>query len=65
MIQIQLTPLEVKTLIYILENDLMEVRSQISAADNIEFKKMLRQHKEVINKLLNALKEKQDLPLAD
>jgi hypothetical protein len=65
MIQIELTPLEVKTLVYILENDLMEVRSQISAADNMAFKKMLRQHKDVLSKLLDALKEKQELPLAE
>ncbi len=65
MVTIELTPEEVSILVSILENDLSEVRTQIIAADNIDFKKMLRQHKEAIQKLLAALKEKQQLPLAE
>lgn len=56
MIQIQLTEEETEVLVQLLESCITDLRVEISATDNYDYKAMLKARKEVLLKLQLVLK---------
>ena len=66
MININLTKDELQVLMNLLENCISDLRMEISNTDNIGYKHMLKDRKEVLNKLYKAVVDAQEeLPLAE
>ncbi len=65
MFTLELTREERDMLIQVLESSLDDVRTQLIAADNMMYKMMLRQRKEIIARLLEELNKEEQLPLAE
>lgn len=57
MIQLRLTAEEKKVLAEILEGYISDTRMEIADTDSAEFKSQLRARKEVLNKILEALRK--------
>ncbi len=66
MIQLNLTQNELQILTQLLENSITELRGEIHASDNYEYKMMLKERKVVLSKLYDALiKADEAMPLAE
>lgn len=65
MIQINLTQDEIQLLKNLLDTYLEDLRVEIHATDNMEYKEMLRRRKAILLKMMEALPREQNLPLAD
>ncbi|MFA5836146.1 MAG: hypothetical protein WC837_04235 [Bellilinea sp.] len=65
MIQINLTQDEIQLLKNLLDTYLEDLRVEIHATDNMDYKEMLRSRKAILLKLMEALPKEQNLPLAD
>ena len=65
MIQINLTQDEIQLLKNLLDTYLEDLRVEIHATDNMEYKEMLRSRKAILLKMMEALPKEQNLPLAD
>mgnify|MGYP001574970778 CR=1 FL=1 len=57
MIHLELTHEEKEMLIDILGNDLSDLRMEIADTDSLEFREMLKKQKEVLKKVLEALRQ--------
>ena len=55
MIHLELTKEEKEMLIDILENDLSDLRMEITDTDSLDFREMLKKQKEVLKKVLETL----------
>ncbi len=64
MIQLSFTPQEIRLLRNLIETCLDDLWIEIQATDNMGYKVMLRERKATLVKLLEALPQNQDLPLA-
>lgn len=56
MIQLDLNEKEVNLLIEVLEHDLSEIRMEIADTDSMDFRDTLKAKKDVLSKLIAALK---------
>jgi hypothetical protein len=66
MVQINLTKNEIQVLKHLLETCISDLRMEISNTDNIGFKQMLKDRREVLNKLYKAIIDAhEELPLAE
>ncbi|HAL17028.1 MAG TPA: hypothetical protein DCP32_09855 [Anaerolineaceae bacterium] len=65
MIQINLTQDEIQLLKNLLDTYLEDLRVEIHATDNMDYKEMLRSRKVILLKLMEALPKEQNLPLAE
>ena len=65
MIQINLTQDEIQLLKNLLDTYLEDLRVEIHATDNMDYKEMLRSRKAILLKLMEALPREQNLLLAD
>ncbi|MHB8113980.1 MAG: hypothetical protein ACYDHA_11055 [Bellilinea sp.] len=65
MIQINLTQDEIQLLKNLLDTYLVDLRVEIHATDNMDYKEMLRSRKAILLKLMEALPKEQNLPLAE
>ncbi len=66
MLSINLTRNEIQVLTQLLENCISDLRVEISNTDNIGYKQMLKERRDVLNKLHQALVDAQEeLPLAE
>jgi len=65
MIQLNLTPEEISLLKNLLENYLEDLRVEIHATDNMSYKEMLKEHKALLMKLMEAMPQNQQLPIAE
>lgn len=66
MIQLSLTRNEVAILTQLLENCIADLRIEIRETDNYEYKQMLKERREALTKLYNALmKSREEMPLAE
>ena len=65
MIQINLTQDEIQLLKTLLDTYLEDLRVEIHATDNMDYKEMLRSRKAILLKLMEALPKEQNLPLAE
>ena len=65
MIQINLTQDEIQLLKNLLDIYLEDLRVEIHATDNMDYKEMLRSRKAILLKLMEALPKEQNLPLAE
>ncbi|MHB0965031.1 MAG: hypothetical protein ACYC3P_04775 [Bellilinea sp.] len=65
MIQINLTQDEIQLLKNLLDTYLEDLRVEIHATDNMDYKEMLRSRKAILLKLMEALPKEQNLPLAE
>ncbi len=57
MIQLDLTKDEKDILAEILENDLSDLRMEITDTDSLDFREMLKKQKEVLMKVLETLRQ--------
>jgi len=57
MIQLDLTKEEKDILTEILENDLSDLRMEITDTDSLDFREMLKKQKEVLKKVLETLRQ--------
>ena len=57
MIHLELTQEEKEMLIDILENDLSDLRMEITDTDSLDFREMLKKQKEVLMKVLETLRQ--------
>ena len=57
MIQLYLTKEEKDILTEILENDLSDLRMEITDTDSLDFREMLKKQKEVLMKVLETLRQ--------
>lgn len=57
MIHLELTKEEKETLIDILENDLSDLRMEITDTDSLDFREILKKQKEVLKKVLETLRQ--------
>ena len=57
MIQLDLTKEEKDILTDILENDLSDLRMEITDTDSLDFREMLKKQKEVLMKVLETLRQ--------
>ena len=57
MIQLDLTKDEKAILAEILENDLSDLRMEITDTDSLDFREMLKKQKEVLKKVLETLQQ--------
>jgi hypothetical protein len=57
MINLDLTKEEKDILVGILENDLSDLRMEITDTDNMDFRETLKNQKAVLQKVLEALRE--------
>ena len=57
MIQLDLTKEEKDILTEILENDLSDLRMEITDTDSLDFREMLKKQKEVLKKVLETLQQ--------
>ncbi|MDP2644058.1 MAG: hypothetical protein Q8P24_03905 [Desulfobacterales bacterium] len=57
MIQLDLTKEEKDILTEILENDLSDLRMEITDTDSLDFREMLKKQKEVLTKVLETLRQ--------
>lgn len=57
MIQLDLTKEEKDILTEILENDLSDLRMEITDTDSLDFREMLKKQKEVLMKVLETLRQ--------
>ncbi len=57
MIQLGLTKEEKDILTEILENDLSDLRMEITDTDSLDFREMLKKQKEVLKKVLETLRQ--------
>ena len=57
MIQLDLTKEEKDILTEILENDLSDLRMEITDTDSLDFREMLKKQKEVLTKVLEILRQ--------
>ena len=57
MIQLDLTKEEKDILTEILENDLSDLRMEITDTDSLDFREMLKKQKEVLKKALETLRQ--------
>ncbi|HEY4694091.1 MAG TPA: hypothetical protein VIH16_11690 [Bellilinea sp.] len=64
MIQINLTQDEIQLLRGLLDTILEDLRVEIHATDKMEYKDMLKERKALLLKLMEALKEDKEMPLA-
>lgn len=64
MVQLSFSLEEIRLLRSLIETCLDDLWIEIQATDNMGFKEMLRQRKALLMKLLEALPQNQDLPLA-
>ena len=64
MIQINLTQDEIQLLRGLLDTILEDLRVEIHATDKMEYKDMLKERKALLLKLMEALKENKEMPLA-
>lgn len=64
MIQLSFTTEEIRLLRNLVETCLDDLWIEIQATDNMGYKVMLRERKAMLVKLLEALPQNQDLPLA-
>ncbi len=66
MLSVNLTRAEIQILTQLLENCISDLRVEISNTDNISYKQMLKERRDVMNKLHQALIDAQEeLPLAE
>ncbi|KAF0110872.1 MAG: hypothetical protein FD147_1336 [Chloroflexi bacterium] len=65
MIRLQLEEEEKTVLLQLLENCLSDLRMQIAATDNIDYKMMLKGRKAVLLKLQDALQATQPIAIAE
>ncbi len=66
MIQINLTKDEIAVLTQLLDNCISDLRMEISNTDNIGYKQMLKDRRDVLIKLYNALiSAHEEMPLAE
>lgn len=65
MIQINLTQDEIQLLRGLLDTILEDLRVEIHATDKMEYKDMLKERKALLLKLMEALKENKEMPLAE
>jgi len=66
MLQINLSRTEIMVLTQLLENCISDLRMEISNTDNIGYKQMLKERREVLTKLHTALiNAQEELPLPD
>lgn len=65
MIQLNLTPEEIILLKGILDTCLEDLRVEIHATDNMTYKDMLKERKTILMKLMDALPQNQELPVAE
>ena len=64
MIQINLTQDEIQLLRGLLDTILEDLRVEIHATDKMDYKDMLKERKALLLKLMEALKEDKEMPLA-
>ena len=64
MIQLNLAQEEIQLLRSLLDTYLEDLRVEIHATDNMDYKEMLRSRKGILLKLMEALPKEQNLPLA-
>ncbi|MHB1482696.1 MAG: hypothetical protein ACYC6H_07660 [Bellilinea sp.] len=64
MVQLSFSLEEIRLLRSLIETCLDDLWIEIQATDNMGYKEMLRQRKALLMKLLEALPQNQDLPLA-
>ncbi len=64
MTQLILNKEEQETLIHLLETSLSDLRMEIAGTDNITYKQMLKQRKDVLKRLLVALRSPEALSTA-
>ena len=64
MIQINLTQDEIQLLRGLLDTILEDLRVEIHATDKMDYKDMLKERKALLLKLIEALKEDKEMPLA-
>lgn len=57
MIHLEITQEEKEILIDILENDLSDLRMEITDTDKMDFREMLKKQKEVLKKVLETLRQ--------
>ena len=65
MIQLNLAQEEIQLLRSLLDTYLEDLRVEIHATDNMDYKEMLRSRKGILLKLMEALPKDQNLPLAE
>ena len=66
MIQLNLTKNDIQILTQLLENCINDLRGEIRASDNYEYKMMLKERKVVLSKLYDALiNADEQIPIAD
>ena len=66
MIQLNLTKNDIQILTTLLENCITDLRGEIRETDNYGYKQMLKERKEVMGKLYDALiQAHQEMPLAE
>jgi len=65
MIQLNLAQEEIQLLRSLLDTYLEDLRVEIHATDNMDYKEMLRSRKVILLKLMEALPKDQNLPLAE
>jgi hypothetical protein len=65
MIQLNLSAEEIALLKGILDSCLEDLRVEIHATDNMAYKDMLKERKDILLKLMNALPQEQNLPIAE
>ncbi len=57
MIHLELTKEEKELLIDVLENDLSDLRMEITDTDSLDFREILKKQKEVLKKVLETLQQ--------
>ena len=65
MIQLNLAQEEIQLLRSLLDTYLEDLRVEIHATDNMDYKEMLRSRKVILLKLMEALPKEQNLPRAE
>ena len=56
MLQLDLTPEEQQIMIGVLESYVADLRMEIADTDRVDYKQMLKERKQVVNKVLTALR---------